>query len=263
MKNPALAEGIRLYDALDYAGALQSLTLALDRPSNRADTARVHLYIGLIQHRYKLKLDAEASFLKALEHDPRVRVPKGTPQSARQLFRKIKKDQTGVDDEAPDPPPKKKKPPKQRESDPDPSDSLPAGDDEEPRPDPPKLQNSKVEPEPTPVRAEDPPRREAPAVRDDPNKRLTPAVATNLEEDRSPPIAGWIAIGIGGAAAATAITFGILSGQNGSEALQEPVASRAEELHSLAVQQRTLAIVSGGVSIAALGVAAMLFLSDD
>ncbi len=254
VKNPALAEGIRLYDALDYAGALQSLTQALDRSSTRADTARVHLYIGLIQHRYKLKLDAEASFLRALEHDPRVRLPKGTPQSAKQLFRKIKKDKLGIDDEPADPPPKRKKVQKQRESDPDPPDSMVEEDD------PQVSRTTTVSHETARIAEDDPP--VEPKLRADPNRRLTPSTQAEVES-KGAPIGGWIGIGVGVAAAATGITFAILAGQNGSEALQEPVASRAQELHALAVEQRTLSIVSFGASAAAITIAAVLFLTDD
>lgn len=269
VRNPALAEGIRLYDALDYAGALQSLTQALDRPSNKADAARIHLYIGLIQTRYKLKADAEASFGRALDYDPRVRVPKGTPQPAKTLFKRIKKDKLGIDDDAPEPPKKKKAPKKKTNGDPveeeEPEQNLASVEDETSRTStatsaPVLAVNLRRE------RSED--ADPAPPVRtdlkkSDPNQRVVPPTAgTELEGDGG-PIGGWIAVGVGVAAVATGVTFAVLAVKNGNAALNEPVASRAQQLHGTAIEQRTLCIVSFGVSTAAIATAAVLFLTDD
>src|SRR5437764_1127873 len=82
-RNRFLSDGINRYEAQDFPGALQSFTQALDQATSKRDFARIHLYIGLIQNRYKLGDDAEASFTKALDYDPRVRLPKDTPKGAR------------------------------------------------------------------------------------------------------------------------------------------------------------------------------------
>jgi hypothetical protein len=75
----------------------------------------------------------------------------------------------------------------------------------------------------------------------------------------SPPVIG---DGVGVAAVVTGVTLGALAAKNGSDAVTEPVASRAEQLHSTAIEQRTLAFVSFGVSGVALGLAAVFFLTD-
>jgi hypothetical protein len=268
VRNPALAEGIRLYEALDYAGALQALTQALDRPSNKSDAARIHLYIGLIQNRYKLKADAEASFGRAIDYDPRVRLPKSTPLSAKAMFKRIKKDKLGIDEEVADPPPKKKKPPKKKtnggevEDEPEESGAF----EEEARTstassssnDTGALAINTATPadEPDPVRTN--------VDRVEPNSRILPPTAgTEVGDDSSGPIVGWISIGVGVAAVATGVTFGVLANSNGNAAQDEPVASRAQQLHNTAIQQRTLAFVSIGVGGAAFGLAALMFLTDD
>lgn len=271
VRNPALAEGIRLYDALDYAGALQSLTQALDRPSNKSDAARIHLYIGLIQTRYKLKADAEASFGRAIDYDPRVRLPKGTPQGAKTLFKRIKKDKLGVDDDAPEPP-KKKKTQKRKtngepieEDEPEPSNNTAAVDQDGGRTAtassaPMFAANGRADPaddtEPVPPVRTD-------LKKSDPDQRVVPPTAGTELDSSGGPIGGWIAVGVGVAAVATGVTFAVLAVKNGNAALNEPVASRAQQLHGTAIEQRTLCIVSFGVSTAAIATAAVLFLTDD
>jgi tetratricopeptide (TPR) repeat protein len=261
VKNPALAEGIRLYEADDYAGALQSLTQALDRPSNKSDAARIHLYIGLIQHRYKLKQDAEASFGRALDYDPKIKLPKGTPAAAKTSFKRIKKEKLGIDDDAPpEPIVKKKKKKKESADDPDPSEetrtetSTSGGDALAMR------EEGGLAPTDDPPPAEDFVREQP---RENPDQRILPnSTTTELGNESGGPIGGWISIGVGAAAAATGITFGILSVNSASASDQEPVASRSQELYATAVEQRTVAIVSFGGAVVAIGIAAVLFLTD-
>jgi hypothetical protein len=284
VKNPALAEGIRLYDALDYAGALQSLTQALDRPSSKKDSARIHLYIGLIQHRYKLKDDAEASFIKALDYDAKVKLPKNATALARTFFKKLQKAKTGRSDDDP-PEPKleeaKKKRPKPKRGGEDDTDNAgieyiassksesatstraTARENGEPR----EANGALAMAEPThsavPNTSELPrvdPQSTAPR---DPTTAVSPSYgAVPPGESSSGPIVGWVAVGVGVAAVAAGVTLAALAGKNGSDSMSEPIASRAEDLYGTAVQQRTFAIVSFGVSGAALGLAAVLFLTD-
>jgi hypothetical protein len=301
VKNRALAEGIQLYDALDYSGALAALTQALDKPSTKRDFARIHLYIGLIQHRYKLPGDAEASFTKALDYYAKMRPPKGATKGARALFRKILKAKFGdaldlSEARAEDGKPKKKSKALRRRFDDETEDDT--GSSEGDSTDssttatqraeggnragggggdggrgggssgaiamssrgghPPAIDDAGVESddELPSVTPSPPPEEGANAVE--------PPAGTVEARRQSPlPVIGWVSIGVGVAAVATGITLGALSAKNGSAALTEPVASRAEQLHSTAVQQRTFAFVSFGVSGAALGLAAVLFLTEE
>lgn len=298
-RNPALAEGIRQYDAADYAGALLSLTEALDRPSSRRELARIHLYIGFIQHRFKLVKDAEASFVKALDYDPRVKLPKASTPGAKALFKKLQR--LKLPEEGAEEAERRRRPrPKRPGGDGDEARSLdPAhagatkagrpgageGDAEAAGSATSRTSSAAVVAAqldgrgegsaaarvegagtvaPLPVAsggagvpgaaAGKPPR---------PEDRLVPSTSAELEDGASGgPIAGWIGIGVGVAAAATGVVLGVLAAENGSAANSERLAPRAEQLHQTAVEQRTFAFVSFGVSGAALGLAAVLFLTD-
>jgi hypothetical protein len=98
VKNRDLAQGIELFDALDYPAALSVLTRALDQPSSKRDSARIHLYIGLIQQHYKKREDAANSFTLALDYDPRLKPPKNASREARALFMRIRRERLGARD---------------------------------------------------------------------------------------------------------------------------------------------------------------------
>lgn len=255
VKNPALAEGIRLYEAKDHAAALVQLTEALDRPSSRRDAARIHLYIGLIQHAYTLVADAEASFTKALGYDAKVDVPKAAPPAAKLLVQRVRQRSAARALEEP----KKRPPPTgtkrlepmdpERERAQATSTSTAARDTADPRlvgRSPRELE----EPAPLPQLAA--------AL-----EGATPTITTPAEPDapRS-KVGAWIVLGTGVAAIATGATLGILATMNGSDAHAATAASRAESLYGTAVDQRTAALVSLGLGGAALGVATLLLFGD-
>ncbi|MCK6546635.1 hypothetical protein L6R52_12365 [Myxococcota bacterium] len=259
VKNPALAEGIRLYDAKDHAAALVQLTAALDRPSSRRDSARIHLYIGLIQHAYTLAADAEASFTKAIGYDPKVDVPKGAPTAAKLLVQKVRQRATARGDE-----PKKRPPPTKGPKRLEPLDPERAREAER------DVLASETSTATAPRDTADPrlagtsPRELddalplPPPVRDDAvTTSITPEPATP-----SSPVARWIVLGAGVAAVTAGATLGVLSTLNGRDANEATVASRAEALYETAVDQRTAALVSVGIGGAALGVAALLFFGE-
>jgi hypothetical protein len=277
VRNRHLAEGIDRYEALDYAGALQSLTAALDQQSSRHDFAKIHLYIGLIQHRYKLKDDAEASFGKALDYDAKVKLPKTATKGARALFTKIRKAKFGDIEPGESRADEVRKKRRLR--------PLNRGEGEG---------DGAIEPTSTSTgaalasaaggalrgdnsasdasengshRAALDENDELPTVRakvpSEGSRAFDPAAGTaRTEPSSSTPVAGWISVGIGAAALATGVTLGFLAAKNGSDALNEQVANRSAELHATAVEQRALAFVSFGVSGAALGLAAVLFLTE-
>lgn len=280
VKNRPLAEGMQLYESLDYPGALQALTRALDLPSSRRDFARIHLYIGLIQHRYKLSKDAEDSFTKALDYDSKIRPPKSATKNAKTLFRKILRAKLGdaadVQELRAEDPKKRRKMDRTKED----STATLSADIAETSTATGSRASAIAAPlvSPAPVAETDelpPPPSEGDGSGGPPHDDKLPGLAPSpapgegitgsappLEVDSSGPFVGWIAIGVGVAAVATGVTLGALSGNNASAADAEPVAKRAEQLFDTAVQQRTLAFLSFGVSGVSLGVAALLFLMD-
>jgi hypothetical protein len=270
VRNHFLAEGIDRYDAFDYPGALQALTQALDLKSSRRDNAKIHLYIGLIQHRYKLKDDAEASFTKALDYDPNLKLPKGTTKAARVLFTKLRKvkvgEPEGGESRAEEVRKRKRLKPINKEGEEVASNegaltSSAAvtsvsvhGESAAGEPAEPSNGHGSID------EADDLP--SVPSAPEGSKAVDLTGGSVHTPQGSSTPIVGWISIGVGVAAVGTGITLGILSQKNGTAAINEPVGSRSAELHATAVQQRTLAFVSFGVSAVALGLAAVLFLTD-
>lgn len=266
IKNRSLAHGIAQYKEQDYAAALASLTQALDQPSSRRETAKIHLYIGLIQHHFKLREDADNSFSRALDSDPKVKFPKSAPKSALAMFHRLKK-QKGIVDE----PPRTRSQLGHRPRSGDDDDDSGAAAEADTEGDSSEGSSAAGANGLTSTTTGGPSAIAPPSAGADSGPRHPVAQPPLVE--RSPmggdtsdhgvlPVARWVAVGVGGAAVVVGTTLGILAAKNGSQALSEPVASRAEDLHSTAVQQRTLAFVSFGIGAAALLGAGLMFFSS-
>jgi len=238
-----LEEGIAQYEARDFSSALASLTSALDAKNGRRTRARIHVYIGLIQVEYELTKDARSSFAEALEHDPRVRVPRSAPKKARALFAKVRKQELGD----------KARPRRQR-----------ARRKVEPASPPPTT----VAPPPPPTRAPPPPAPPPPRVSPPPPAAppppaLTPDPEAAVEvEAPGPNVPGWVLASLGGAALVTGAVLGGVSASTARRADEEVVAARAQDLYQDAVTQRTVAFVSLGVGAVAGGLAAYFFAAE-
>lgn len=279
--NRSLAEGMRLYDASDFPGALQALTQALRTPSSRRELARIHLYIGLIQHRYDLAQDAEASFQRALDYDARARLPKSATSGAKALFRKVLKARSAEPLDRPEPraedsrrrrtsgarrePRSERSVERTRTSTVSREDWASVGGARTSRDD----QGGPSSASPGVPWGRDGSADESPPssleLGSAPEPGLTgvlPPVPYPAEPHESgAPIAGWVAIGVGVLAAASGVTLGGLSLRNARAARAQVFANRADQLYDTAVRERTLAIVSLGVGGVSFGLAAVL-LSD-
>lgn len=290
--NAHLSKGIQLYNQADYGGALESLTQALDKSGTRREKALVHLYIGLIQVRYGLNKDARVSLGKAVENDEKLRLPKGSPKEAQKLFRQIKGASTPVKppkepkrrpkerppkERPPKDRPPKERPPKDRgdppvtppavEAPPDNGRPLegpgePTAEARAPEPvaalSPSPAQGGVTAPPPSPAAGPSTELRPAPAPAPD----LTPSVDTTVDTDGGTPVAAIVTGGVGLAAVATGVVMTLVARSTNDEALSEPVALRAQELHDLALQQQTIGFVAMGAGGAALIVAGVLLLVD-
>lgn len=274
--NKHLSKGIQLYNDGDFAGALDALTQALDKSDTKPEEAKVRLYIGLIQVRFGLTRDARVSFGKAVEYDERIKLPKGSPKEAQRIFKQVKpKEPKAEKVEKPPKKPRKERPPKEvppavdpqpeapLQGDPRPTDPTPPVDGaaEEPNRDPPVV--AAVTPAVPPSIPPDPMRAPPPERMEPPPPDLTPTVRTSAEADEdSAPVGAIITGGVGVAAVATGVVMLFLAKSTNNEALNEPVALRAEELHQKAVSQQTIGFVSFGVGGAALIAAGVLLLVD-
>lgn len=240
-----LERGIQQYEARDYSSALASLTSALDRKNGPRTRARIHVYVGLIQIEYDLLKDARSSFLEALEHDPKVRLPKRAPKKAKRLFAEVRAE-LGVK--------RRRRPRRTRPRPEPPAPVVEAPTPPAPAPDPPPVQD--IAP-PPPVEAPAPP----PPAPAPPPPRLTPpeVVAT---PDPGPNVPGWVLASVGGAALITGAVVTGVSASTEARADDEVVAARAQALYQDAVTQRTAGLVTLGVG-AALGGLAIYFFSAD
>lgn len=246
-----LAEGIRQYEARDYAAALGALTQALDTAKGARQRAKVHVYIGLIQYAYKQTKDAEKSFEEALELNPRARLPKDAPRGAQKVFARVKPhservtarrtDRTGraaaeraarrSRDGPEDPPPETRDAVASLEA--------PGSARVEVAPPPPPPPMVAVAPPPPPLTVEGPP----------------PA-------ERGANVPAWVVASVGGAALVTAAVVGGVAVNTQSRGDSEPWANRAHDIYAQANAQRIAAWSTFGVGLAAAGVATWLFLRD-
>lgn len=276
--NAKLQTGVSAYRQGEYARSLRALTEALDVPSSGRELARIHVYIGLIQHRYALLEDARASFRKALDHNPKLKFPAVGSDAARGMFDEVRGGAAPAVTRA-------EKPTKKRRG------ARKRGRRRRSRRRaravakapvrvvaPPEVIASGPS-EAVPLPAEDPVA--AAAAADDPGAELpglkskgahagavAPPGASGLEvsltparRDRTPV---WVSLGVGATATVVGAVFlGLAYSSNSSAHSATTDASQAISLHERARGQRTVAVVGFGVGAIAAGVAGALhFLRD-
>jgi hypothetical protein len=231
---PQLEAGLELYRAGDLKGSLPLLLDSLDTGTTK-QRATARLYVGLIQHRTGNTIDAGASFKRALELWPQIRPPRSTPRPTLDAFERVR------ERVAPEPPPPPTKPRERKRS--SVKETTEGG---------PEILE--------PVEGEslgssrDWSVEQADANEEDPLSLAEPAPPP---EDDGVPVLGWVAGGVGAAAAITGITLAILAGVNGRRALDEPDKARASELHGSASAQNKAALGSFGAAGVMFGVAAL------
>lgn len=237
-ESEALQEGVRLYEGRQHAAALSAFTRALDQAGSRSERARVHLYIGLIQHRYELIDDARSSFARALNLDPRAALPEPASEGARRLFAQLEPKLAERKEE------KRKRVRARRGSPRAPSPEEPEDEED-------------ADLEPLPERAP------VLAVTEPPEP--LPAVELELDPTAEPEGRGaapWIAAGASGAGVILGGIFMGLALGNHAAANDAMVAADAAGRYDTALGQRSVALVSFGVAAAAAGLAIYLFTSD-
>jgi hypothetical protein len=246
--SPHLAEGIRLYKAQNYAEALAAFTLAIDEPNTRPSKARIHVYIGLIQYRFNVRQDARASFEKAIDYEPDVKLPKANVQpGARKLFAKVKREKLG--DAEP-----RKKPKGPPGEEPKPAVEAP------PPPDPPAPPPAPPPPiaAPPPAVAPPPPPPPPPAIEVAPPPPPLVTTTTEVAPDE-PSIVPWIVIGAGAAAIVAGAVVGGVALSNVIGADGEPFAADAKSRYDAGVRQGIGAIVTLSIGVVATGAGGALF----
>lgn len=89
-ENEDLAEGIRLYDALEYEPAQALLEKALQAEGNsRAEIARAALYLGVVRVALGDQEGGSTWFTVALSYDAKVEIPAGTSPKISDLFNEL------------------------------------------------------------------------------------------------------------------------------------------------------------------------------
>lgn len=86
-ENEDLAEGIRLYDALEYEPAQVLLEKALNTEgTSRKDIAKAALYLGVVRVALGDQEAGSTWFTVALSYDDTVKIPEGTSPKISELF---------------------------------------------------------------------------------------------------------------------------------------------------------------------------------
>jgi hypothetical protein len=226
-----LETALDLYRSGDLKGSLPLLLDSLDGGSVR-QRATARLYIGLIQHRTGNTRDAAGSFKHALELWPQIRPPKGTPRATLEAFEAVRAKV------APDPPPVKPREKKRS-----------------------TVKETTGGPEVLePVEGEshgssrDWTVDRGDGAEEDPLSITEPSPEA---EDEGVPVLGWVAGGVGAAAAIAGITLGILAGVNSQRASDSTDKPRGRELYDTASTQSKAALGSFGAAGVLFGVAAL------
>lgn len=92
-ENPFLRAGIRLYNTLDFDGALQQLKKAENYAHDTVnDEVLVHMYEGIVLFESNRKDDAEAQFKEALALNENAQLPRKISPKTAALFEKVRKE---------------------------------------------------------------------------------------------------------------------------------------------------------------------------
>jgi len=90
-ENPTLREGIEAYENFEYEQALKILQKALDHPdSSKKETARVHLYLGLVRFTLGDRRGAHQDFEKAIKTFYEIKLPPDISPKIVTEFEKVK-----------------------------------------------------------------------------------------------------------------------------------------------------------------------------
>ncbi|MBS2032887.1 MAG: hypothetical protein JST54_33750 [Deltaproteobacteria bacterium] len=212
IKNPFLKAGIRLYNELEFASALEQLKKAESYPGNSVgEDVLVHVYEGIVQYESNNKDGAETEFKTALALNIKAQLPKNVSPKISALFEKVRTE-LAKEVEVVAPPPA----------------------------DVPKADN-------TPSNSS--------------NTNASNAITQQVKPaPPGPPVAPWIALGVGVAAAGAGGYFALHARSLSNQAQTDAFQSDADAALSGAKTSATISYASFGVAAVAVATFATLFI---